>query len=68
MTMLHAVAILLILAGMGLSLASLLGSVPFAWGTALFAAGTVIELGGWAVAIWTDDKKKPREEGPGSIS
>jgi len=57
MTMLHAVAISLILVGMGLSFTSLLSAIPFAWGPALFAAGTVIELAGWAVAIRSDDKK-----------
>lgn len=57
MTMLHVVAISLILVGMGLSFTSLLSSIPFAWGPALFAAGTVIELAGWVVAIRSDDKK-----------
>ena len=57
MTILHIVAISLILAGIALSSASVFGAVPFSSGPYLFAAGTILEFAGWLVAIWTDDKK-----------
>jgi hypothetical protein len=63
LTMLHIVAIPLILGGMALSGAALLGTVSFQSGPALFAAGTVLEFAGWVVALWSDDHKKPQQSG-----